>query len=81
MAQTSDRFYEKFGRRLRKARTGAGLTQEVASGLLGMDQTNLSRLELGKQGITLKDAYRMAALYKVPFDHLVMNDSPLDLDH
>jgi Predicted transcriptional regulators len=80
MAQTTDPFYEKFGKRLRRARAHAGLTQEVASGLLGMDQTNLSRLELGKQGITLKDAYRFSDLYKVPFDHLVMAESPLDTE-
>ena len=78
MAQRTDAFSEKFGKRLRKARKLAELTQEVASGLVGMDQTNLSRLELGKQALTLKDAYRFAELYRVPYDHLVMSQSPLD---
>jgi DNA-binding XRE family transcriptional regulator len=78
MVQRTNPFYEKFGKRLRKARNQAGLTQEVASGLVGMDQTNLSRLELGKQALTLKDAYRLAELYRVPYDHLVMLSSPLD---
>ncbi|MBO9542722.1 helix-turn-helix transcriptional regulator [bacterium] len=78
MAQQADPFYQKFGKRLRKARERAGLTQEVASGLLGMDQTNLSRLELGKQGITLKDAARLADLYRVPYDALVMGHSDFD---
>ena len=78
MAQRTDPFNEKFGKRLRKARKMADLTQEVASGLVAMDQTNLSRLELGKQALTLKDAYRLAELYRVPYDHLVMLNSPLD---
>lgn len=78
MTQKADPFYQKFGKRLRKAREQAGLTQEVASGLLGMDQTNLSRLELGKQGLSLKDAHRLAELYKVPYDDLVIERSPLD---
>lgn len=78
MAQRTDSFNVKFGKRLRKARKNAGLTQEVASGLVGMDQTNLSRLELGKQALTLKDAHKLSELYRVPYDHLVMLKSPLD---
>ena len=78
MAQRTDPFNQKFGKRLRRARQAAGLTQEVASGLVGMDQTNLSRLELGKQAISLKDAHKLSELYRVPYDHLVMHQSPLD---
>lgn len=78
MVQRTDPFNERFGKRLRKARKAAGLTQEVASGLVGMDQTNLSRLELGKQALTLKDAHRLSQLYRVPYDQLVMDRSPLD---
>lgn len=78
MAQRTDAFYEKFGKRLRKARQRANLTQEIASGLVGMDQTNLSRLELGKQALTLKDAHALSELYRIPYDHLVMDLSPLD---
>lgn len=50
-----DPFYLKYGKRLRRARKLARLTQEVASGLLAMGQANLSRLETGRQAITLKD--------------------------
>lgn len=78
MVQRSDPFNERFGKRLRRARKMAGLTQEVASGLVGMDQTNLSRLELGKQTLTIKDAHKLSELYRVPYDHLVMLKSPLD---
>ena len=79
MAKRVDPFYVKFGKRLRQARQRAGLSQEVAAGLVGMDQTNLSRLELGKQGITLLDAFKLSELYRVPYDHLVMATSPLDV--
>ena len=78
MAQDTDPFYEKVGKRLRKARERAGMTQEVASGLLGMAQPNLSRIEQGKQGITLRDAQRFADLYRVGYDDLVTERSPLD---
>lgn len=56
----------------------AGFSQEVTSGLVGLDQTNLSRLELGKQALTLRDAHRFSEHYRVPYDHLVMDLSPLD---
>lgn len=73
-----DPFYLKYGRRLKRARKLARLTQEVASGLLAMGQANLSRLETGRQAITLKDLKRFSEEYHVPFEHLVSDHSPLD---
>ena len=79
--QSVDPFYAKYGCRLRTARQKAGLSQVIASELLGITQPNLSRIELGMQAISLRNVVDMAKLYRVPIEHIVSNHSPLDLDN
>ncbi len=42
---------EELGQRLRKAREDAGIKQEEAASVLGLDATAIAKIEHGKRGV------------------------------
>jgi len=59
------------GGSIRGARKGAGFTQDQLSEATGIDQASISRMENGKQGITLEYLKRIAGALGVPLGDLV----------
>jgi len=55
----------------RSIRESLGLSQKEAAALLGTDPGNLSRIEQGKQEVTLPLLRRMRDVYSVSFDVLI----------
>jgi Zn-dependent peptidase ImmA (M78 family)/transcriptional regulator with XRE-family HTH domain len=70
---------EELGRRLRRARERAGLTQEEAGRALELDDTAVTKIERGKRGIAALELKRLAALYHAPLEDL-LEDSPSELE-
>ena len=60
-----------FGRLAAAARIRAGLTQVEVAKRLGVPQTRIAKIELGKRGITFVEGLELAELYSV---------RPIDLD-
>ena len=56
---------------LRDARKQAGFTQVELSEATGIDQASISRMENGRQGITLAYLQRIATALAVPISDLV----------
>lgn len=52
---------------LRGLRIREGLTQEALGKLLGIDQTNISKMERGKRNIGKSIAKRLADLFKTDY--------------
>ena len=59
------------GENIRSARKRAGFTQVRLSEATGIDQASISRMENGKQGITLEHLKRIAGALGVPLGDLV----------
>lgn len=55
-----------FGSRIRKLRTGLGLSQEALAHRAGFDRTYISMIELGQRNLTLWSVYRFAAALELP---------------
>lgn len=66
---------EELGRRLRRARERAGLTQGEAGLVLGLDDTAVVKIERGRRGVGALELKRLASLYRVPVEEL-LEDSP-----
>lgn len=56
---------------IRDARKRAGITQVELSEATGIDQASISRMENGRQGITLEYLIRIARALKVDLGDLV----------
>jgi UDP-N-acetylglucosamine 1-carboxyvinyltransferase len=56
---------------IRDARKRAGITQMQLSEATGIDQASISRMENGRQGITLEYLIRIARALKVDLGDLV----------
>lgn len=62
-------------KRLRRARSAAGYTQEEAGLALGLDDTAIAKIERGKRGVGALELKRLASVYGVSVDELL--DDPL----
>ena len=60
------------GRRVRKAREAAGLTQERFAELVGISPQNVSCVERGLAGVSLTVLRRMCEILRVSSDTLLM---------
>lgn len=60
------------GRRIRRAREAAGLTQERFAELVGVSPQNISCVERGLAGVSLTVLRRMCQILSVPSDTLLM---------
>nr|WP_325211778.1 helix-turn-helix transcriptional regulator [uncultured Oscillibacter sp.] len=61
------------GRRVRRAREAAGLTQERFAELVGISPQNVSCVERGLAGVSLTVLRRMCQILSVPSDTLLMD--------
>ncbi len=62
---------EVIARVLVEYRTKAGLTQEVLSGLAGLDRTHYSKLERGLRSPTLDTLFKLAHALEIPPHEIV----------
>lgn len=53
------------GRLLGDARERAGLSQAAAARALGVQQSRIAKMEIGKRRITVAEAIRLARLYRI----------------
>lgn len=57
--------------RIRDLREDSDLTQKEIANYLNSDQSNYSKIERGLMDLPLKDAIKLAQLYKTSVDYLV----------
>jgi len=67
MAENSDEaaFLRDFGRIAKAARVAHGHSQATTAGLLGIDQSLLSKFERGTREMGIALAYRISVLYQI----------------
>jgi transcriptional regulator with XRE-family HTH domain len=53
--------YEQFGRRVKKARLAAKLTQEEVASRVGLKRTSITNIERGRQHIVLHQLFLLAS--------------------
>ena len=66
LATDEDAVHRAIGRLLGDAREAAGLPQTYAARALGLTQSRVARLELGRRRLLFWEAVAFAALYRVP---------------
>ena len=76
MQHTEVNFKVAVGRRIRRQRQSAGMTQEALSHQCGIYRTYLSRIEAGAANPTLVVLAALAAALKVPLSDLFMDGAP-----
>jgi transcriptional regulator with XRE-family HTH domain len=72
--------YLDFGRRLRKARRKATLTQETLAQRVGLSRTSVTNIELGHQPVTLHLLYELAKAVGVRPEQLLPDEAAADTD-
>jgi len=72
---------EELGQRLRKVREDAGIKQEEAATVLGLDATVIAKIEHGKRGVGALELMRLATLYKVSVSELLVDASQGEVVH
>jgi Zn-dependent peptidase ImmA (M78 family)/DNA-binding XRE family transcriptional regulator len=70
---------EELGRRLRRARERAGITQGEAGQALDLDDTAVAKIERGRRRVGALELKHLASLYRVPVDDL-LEDSSSELE-
>lgn len=65
----------ELGERLRIARSGASLTQEVAANRVGMARTTLVAIERGQRRVRAEEIASLATLYGLSVGRLIASDS------
>lgn len=70
--------YRDFGRRLRKARSDATLTQEALGKRVGLSRTSITNIEQGNQHVGLHLLYQLARAVGVPPVELLPDESAAD---
>lgn len=63
--------YVEFGARVRRIRTGAGLTQEQLAERVGLSRTAITNIEKGKQHVALHQLLDIATALGVPTQSLL----------
>ena len=61
----------KFGARLRKIRTGKGLSQEKLGAIAGLHRTFVSMVERGERNVTIATVEKLASALKCRMAHLM----------
>jgi transcriptional regulator with XRE-family HTH domain len=69
-------FYEELGRRLRKARRAADLTQEAVGRRVGLSRTSITNIERGAQHISAHQLVELAAAVRVTPAKLLPEQRP-----
>src|SRR5438270_6187274 len=72
---------EELGQRLRKAREDAGIKQEEAASVLGLDATAIAKIEHGKRGVGALELMHLATLYNVSVSELLADASQGEVVH
>ena len=62
--------WQSWGKRLRKARKDARLSQEALATLIGMDQADISRYELGRKAVPDRVKVQFARFFDLGLDEL-----------
>lgn len=65
---------EKIAERLKEARTMAGLSQDSAAKILGIQRPSISEIEAGKRKVSAEEVIQFAKLYKVSTSWLLLKD-------
>ena len=63
---------EVVGTVIRNLRISKRLSQEVLSGLAGMDRSHLSKIELGQSGLSLEMLFKIAYALDMPAHKLIL---------
>jgi transcriptional regulator with XRE-family HTH domain len=71
-SNTSER--EKIAERLKEARTLAGLSQENAAKILGIQRPAISEIESGKRKVSAEEIIQFSKLYKVSTSWLLLKE-------
>lgn len=69
--RTMRRFYEEVGRRLRRARASAGLTQQQVAEEIGLSRASIANIEAGRQQFPLHVLVRLAQAVGVKANDLL----------
>lgn len=77
VAVPAEPIYRDFGRRLRKAREKATLTQDGLAKRVGLTRTSITNMEHGNQHVGLHLLYRLAKAVGVPPVELLPDESPV----
>ena len=64
---------KKFGKRVRKLRIQANLSQEKFALLINMDRTYLASVENGRRNISLENIYKIANGFNIKMNELFKN--------
>ena len=70
----------EIGQRIRTLRAKAGLSQEQAAKLLGMDRSNLSHIEQGKSRLLIEHLVAIPRLYGCKVTDLLPDEVVTDYD-
>lgn len=73
-SNTSER--EKIAERLKEARALAGLSQENAAKILGIQRPAISEIESGKRKVSAEEIIKFSKLYKVSTSWLLLKEEP-----
>lgn len=65
---------EKIAERLKEARTLAGLSQENAAKILGVQRPAISEIESGRRKVSAEEIIQFSKLYKVSTSWLLLKD-------
>jgi transcriptional regulator with XRE-family HTH domain len=61
----------ELGKRVKAARSAAGLTQAQVATAVGIHRTHVVRIEAGRENITVGTLYRLADHFNVPASQLL----------
>lgn len=65
---------EKIAERLKEARTMAGLSQESAAKIMGVQRPAISEIEAGKRKVSAEEVIKFSKLYKVSTSWLLLKE-------
>lgn len=61
---------ELFGNKIRTLRESKGWTQKDLGVKIGVDQSNITKMEKGKKFISMDTAYKIIEIFNISFDYL-----------
>ncbi|MCK4353556.1 DUF4065 domain-containing protein [candidate division WOR-3 bacterium] len=66
-----DKFYRRLGKKVKRLRVGAGLSQERLSQMLKINRVSLSQIENGERGISAEEITKIAKIFNISTDTLL----------